>query len=37
MWYVVGIVFLTMFLVQLCLFAWIEYLSLRIDELEAQR
>jgi len=34
MWFVVLIVFVTMFLVQAAQFAWIEYLLHRIDVLE---
>jgi hypothetical protein len=35
MWFVVLIVFVTMFLIQAAQFAWIEYLLRRIDVLEA--
>ena len=35
MWFVVLIVFVTMFVIQAAQFAWIEYLLGRIDVLEA--
>jgi hypothetical protein len=35
MWFVVLIVFVTMFVIQAAQFAWIEYLLRRIDVLEA--
>jgi len=36
MWFVVLIVFVTMFVIQAAQFAWIEYLLRRIDVLEAR-